>query len=169
MKLNSNGFMLAEVVVVSVVVATVLITLFTGLNNVSSAYETRNRYYDIDSLYVAIEANEILRRNNVLLDDTIASNELGEIDLEIDNFSTFYSSVVNESIYIYYTPYDKEDMLSLRSFNNNLTFSDYLDYLSGNLNFNDNYGYMIIVERRKNPGIDGKSDDCYYYALKLKY
>ena len=59
MKIGKKGFMMAEVVVVSVVIATVLVTLFTCLNKVSSAYETRNRYYDVDSLYAAIEINEI--------------------------------------------------------------------------------------------------------------
>jgi len=33
------------------------------------------------------------------------------------------------------------------------------------LDFTDDYDYMIIVERRENNNID----DCYYYALKLKY
>ena len=51
MKLSRKGFMLAEVVVVSVVVATVLVTLFAGLNNISSAYRTRNIYYDIELLF----------------------------------------------------------------------------------------------------------------------
>ena len=57
-------------------------------------------------------------------------------------------------------------MLQLKSLNDKLTFSDYLDYLSESLDFSDgNYNYMIIVERIEN----NDKDDCYYYALKLKY
>ena len=44
MKLNRKGFMMAEVVVVSAVIVTVLETLFTGINKVSTAYEKRNKY-----------------------------------------------------------------------------------------------------------------------------
>ena len=38
-KLNKKGFMLAEVVIVSVVVAVTLVSLFVGLNRVTKAYE----------------------------------------------------------------------------------------------------------------------------------
>ena len=64
MKFGRKGFMLAEVVVVSVVLAAVLVTLFGGLNSISSAYDIRNHYYDIDCLYVAMEINDILIKNN---------------------------------------------------------------------------------------------------------
>ena len=64
MKFGRKGFMLAEVIVVSVVLATVLVTLFSGLNSVSSAYDIRSHYYDIDSLYVAMEINDTLIKNN---------------------------------------------------------------------------------------------------------
>lgn len=63
-KMGKKGFMMAEVVVVSVVVATVLVTLFVGLSRVSSAYELRNRYYDIDALYLSMEANDLLLSHN---------------------------------------------------------------------------------------------------------
>lgn len=164
MKIGRKGFMLAEVVVVSVVVVTVLVTLYVGLNNVSSAYEIRNRYYDVDSLYVAMEINDILINDNVVSSISKAS-EVSDIDSNIKTFSNFYLGNVGDSIYSYITPYDIEDMLSLKSYNNNVTFSEYLDYLSSNLDFDSDYDYMIIVERRENSNVD----DCYYYALKLKY
>ena len=50
MKLNRKGFMMAEVVVVSVIICTVLVTLYTALARINNAYDTRNRYYDIDTL-----------------------------------------------------------------------------------------------------------------------
>lgn len=166
MKLNKKGFMLAEVVVVAVVIATVLVTLYTALNRVSSAYETRNRYYDIDSLYAAIEINEILKElssTNIYEIDT--PQEVSAIDSEIETFNNFYYNETNSSITAYFTPYDKDNMLYLKNLNSNLTFNDYLDYLSDNLDFEDEYNYMIIVERRNNDNID----DCYYYALKVRH
>ena len=60
----------------------------------------------------------------------------------------------------------EESMSTLKNLNSKLTFSEYLDYLSDNIDFSDeNYNYMIIVERMENSDIN----DCYYYALKLKY
>ena len=47
--------MLAEVVVVSAVISTVLVTMYIAINRVSSAYETRNSYYDIDALFFCEE------------------------------------------------------------------------------------------------------------------
>ena len=167
MKLGRKGFMLAEVVVVAVVIATVLVTLFTGLSNVSSAYETRNRYYDVDSLYIAMEINEILIRNNFSFerDTPISLDKNGPID--VTEFVSFYYYKIGDDVYSYFIPYDKEKMLSLETFDGKTdkTFDDYLEYLSGNLDFEADYNYMIIVERRENKDID----DCYYYALKLKY
>lgn len=166
MKLGRKGFMLAEVVVVAVVIATVLVTLYTGLNNVSSAYETRNRYYDVDSLYVAMEVNDILIRNNYL---GINGNDVIRLRTKsvVMNFEQFYYQIVGDNVISYFIPYNAEGLLTLKNgyAAKTQTFIDYLDYLSDNLNFEDDYDYIIIVERRQNNDID----DCYYYALKLKY
>lgn len=176
MKLDRKGFMLAEVAVVAVVVAVVLVTLFSGLNNVSSAYETRSRYYDVDSLYVATECNDILIRNNVSLNGIVNNAELlynwasGQESIDEDNirvYEEFYSSTIGDTINTYISPYNKDVLLTLKSVDGktDATFTDYLEYLSGNLDFEEDYDYMIIVERRE----DNNIDDCYYYALKLKY
>ena len=166
-KIGRKGFMLAEVVVVAVVISTVLIGLYTGLNNISSAYETRNRYYDIDSLYVAMEVNDILREKNYISEGLITEAKyINNIDY-ISNYETFYFNTTNSTISSYITPYAEDKILTLESYdgNTNETFNDYLEYLSGNIDFTENYDYMIIVERRENNDVD----DCYYYTLKLNY
>ena len=155
--------MLAEVVIVSVVVATVLVTLFIGLKNVSSAYETRNRYYDIDSLYAAMDINDILIKNNSSFINSNTAIELTN-DNDINEFYEFYKNT-GYSIASYLTPYKSEQMLTLKNLNDNVTFDEYIDYLDGNINFSEDYDYIIIVERTN---INDK-DDCYYYALKLKF
>lgn len=166
-KIGRKGFMLAEVVVISVVVATVLVTLYIGLNSIASAYDIRNRYYDVDCLYAAIEVNDVLLRNDPSTIQTVDAIDLST-NVDVNSFENFYEdeTAVNDIINLYLTPYDKNKMLSIKDFENiNVTFEEYLDYLSGNLNFDDDYDYMIIVERMDN----GDPDDCYYYALKLKY
>ena len=72
MKLNKKGFMLAEVVVSASVIAVILVTLYIGLNRMTSAYEKRNRYYDIDAQHVAMEVNDALIRGNYL--DSVKSS-----------------------------------------------------------------------------------------------
>lgn len=79
MKLNRKGFMMAEVVVVSAVIVTVLVTLFTGINKVSTAYEKRNKYYDITSSQFAIEANNILEEQGLKLINKQTGDYIGEI------------------------------------------------------------------------------------------
>lgn len=81
MKLNRKGFMMAEVVVVSAVIVTVLVTLFTGINKVSTAYEKRNKYYDITSSQFAIEANDILEEEGLKLNNTQTETSLGSIEI----------------------------------------------------------------------------------------
>lgn len=160
--------MLAEVVVVSVVIATILVTLFTGLNNVSSAYNVRNRYYDVDSLYVAMEVNDILRGNNSITN--LINNDnvvlLYGKEYGIDDFVNFYSDKIGYDISsIYFVPYNSEKLKQIKDDSINATFKDYVDYLSGNLIFDEDFNYMIIVERENK----NDKDDCYYYSLKLKY
>lgn len=168
MKIGRKGFMLAEVIIVSVIIITVLVTLYIGLNNVASAYDTRNRYYDVDCLYAAIEVNNVLLKNypDIIKTDTV-------IDLshegDINSFEEFYEAKIQDSINLYLSPYNKEKMYELielepDKYTKN-SFNDYINYLNGNLNFDDDYDYMIIAERIDNNNMD----DCYYYALKLKY
>lgn len=165
MKLGRKGFMLAEVVVVSVVIATVLVTLFAGLNNVSSAYEVRNTYYDVDSLYVAMEINDILIRNNI--DSLITGKKIISLSTNnnLEQFMDFYESTGYDVSSTYFVPYNSEILNALKSEVKNQTFKDYINYLSGNIDFTEDYSYIIIVEREN---ISDKND-CYYYALKLKY
>ena len=85
MKLNRKGFMMAEVVVVSAVIVTVLVTLFTGINKVSTAYEKRNKYYDITSSQFAIEANNILEEQGLKLINKQTGDYIGAIEIDDEN------------------------------------------------------------------------------------
>lgn len=166
--------MLAEVTIVSVIVTTVLITLFTGLNSVSSAYETRDRYYDVEALYIAMEVNDILKRDAVVLNDAtfgnlntynvvFASSSIATSDIQ--NYLKVYSdNNYKYNIRVYFAKNAKDNLVNVSG--GNKTLGDFLDYLKKRLDFDDSlYKYIIIVEK------ENKSDknDCYYYALRLKY
>ncbi len=139
--------MLAEVVVVSVVVASVLVTMYVSLNRISSAYETRNRYYDIDAEYYAMEVNDNYDKIN---DIAGAYKSLGT------NIKKTYISAT-----AYKREYTESSLADLKTSVSNQTFKDYISYLKDNLDFEAEYQYMIITELCKT------QDDCYYYTLKV--
>lgn len=100
MKLNRKGFMMAEVVVVSAVIVTVLVTLFTGINKVSTAYEKRNKYYDITSSQFAIEANDILEEEGLKLNNTQTETSLGSIEIGDENIGLCHENKIVKLSYI---------------------------------------------------------------------
>lgn len=158
MKLGRKGFMLVEVVVVSAVIATVLVTMFIAINRVSSSYSTRDSYNSVDALYLAMAVNDILRENNELSD--LICNNSNTREITDSSLKEAYKDI--GSINLYYSPYDRDKVLSLKR--NKATFDGFIDYIDNKLDYsNTNYNYLIIAELCKT------EDDCYYYALKLKY
>lgn len=158
MKLGRNGFMLVEVVVVSAVIATVLVTMFIAINRVSSAYSTRDSYNSVDALYLAMAENDILREDNVLSYLVCSTNDA--VNITDSSLEEAYKDI--GTINLYYSPYDRNKVLSLK--NDKATFDGFIDYIYNKLDYSDtNYSYLIVSELCKT------DDDCYYYALKLKY
>lgn len=150
-KLNKKGFMLAEVVVVSVVVATVLVTLFIGLNKTTSAYERRNRFNDIDALYYAMEVDKYLEREN------ITPRDGNKINSNLDGiYNNFSYTATAQSFYVKNLD-DFAETIENGSYNQ--TLNDYVTYLSGNIV--GDYNHLIVAELCKS------TDDCYYYTFKV--
>lgn len=157
MKLSKRGFMLAEVVVVSVIISAVLVTLFTSLSRISSAYDTRNRYYDVSSLYVLEEVNNVLI-NTGNINDYIKENKSAVIDFSSNNLDN-----IKEIYKIYFTPYDSEIVETISDINGSSnTLKDFVSYLKDHHDYEEDYTYMLISERCQS------SDDCYYYGLRVR-
>lgn len=163
MRINRKGFMLAEVIIVSVIICVVLVSLFTGINRVTKAYDLRNRYYDVNALYMAEKANLYLIEdksiNTLISDDTpvkVENSNLNEV------ISFYNSGNTGSAVNIYFTPYKETNLESLKDKGSNQTYKDFIDYLSGHLEFNGEYTYMLISE------ICNSTDDCYYYGLGVK-
>ncbi len=165
MKLNKKGFMLAEVVIVASVVATVLVTIYILLSRVSSNYETRNRYNDIDAMYVAMEINDILdnAKPDFIINNNASVNLINNSNL--NSFINFYNNnAANNHAYlirqVYYCPFVSELFAQIAS---DSDFNNYRDYLLDKLDFNDErIKYLVIVELEKDNG------NKYYYSLKVK-
>lgn len=140
--------MLAEVVVVSAVISTVLVTMYIAINRVSSAYETRNSYYDIDALFFAEEIN------NLIKDKDPPRNP----KLELGDLSKAYISLgYKEANGYYITPSTLNNTIEDKQ-----TLKDFMSYLKSKLSNDNNYKYIIVSE------LCTPDDDCRYYALKVK-
>ena len=142
--------MLAEVVVVSAVISTVLVTMYIAINRVSSAYETRNSYYDIDALFFAEEINDLIKDKGPQTD----SNS----KLSLGDLSTEYQSLgYKEANGYYITPSTLNNTIEGKQ-----TLKDFMSYLKSKLSNDNNYKYIIVSE------LCTPDDDCRYYALKVK-
>ena len=167
MKLNRKGFMLAEVVIVAVMISSILVSLYISVSRMANAYDKRNRYYDIEAMYSAIEINNYLVRENLIETITADGNLQTVLDQGVLNdFAGLLNLIARDRwlINAYYVSYDQTRFNSFKSSNeSNEVFSEYLDYLSDQLNFNDNYKYLLIVElkNRDDP------DDIYYYTKRV--
>lgn len=160
MKLSRKGFMLVEVVVVSAVISAVLITMYIAVNRVSNAYSKRDNFNNIDALYLAMTENDALIRNGDLA-DFISDNETTSISNE-ELLSTYNKT--NWDANLYFVPYKKSKVEEIKEINTKETMTEFVDYISNKLDFTvSKYNYMIVSEICKT------EDDCYYYALKLKY
>lgn len=139
--------MLAEVVVVSAVISTVLVTMYIAINRVSSAYETRNSYYDIDALFFAEEINDLIK-DKKLQTDSNPKLSLGEL-------YTAYQSLGYKANGYYITPSTLNNTIEGKQ-------KDFMSYLKTKLSNDNNYTYIIVSE------LCTHDDDCRYYALKVK-
>lgn len=162
MKMNKKGFMLAEVVIVASVVSTVLVFLYMALNRMTLAFDTRNRYYDIDAMYVAMEVNNILVKNNEInnyMNDNY--KDLLEVSV-LEKYKKFYNNTGFLIKEVYFLKSDNVKLVQLEeSINNNQYLKNYISYLKDNIEFNK-YNYLIIVELQKKD-----ADDVYFYTLKV--
>ena len=144
--------MLAEVVVVSAVISTVLVTMYIAINRVSSAYETRNSYYDIDALFFAEEINDLIKDKELQTDSNLK--------LSLGDLSTAYRNKdylnYKEANGYYNTPSTLNNTIEGKQ-----TLKDFMSYLKTKLSNDNNYNYIIISE------LCTTDDDCRYYALKV--
>ena len=64
-KKNSNGFMLAETLIVTIFVAGVLIFLFIQFSSLSKSYEESYIYNTVEGLYSLNGFNNLLKEKNI--------------------------------------------------------------------------------------------------------
>lgn len=154
---NNKGFMLAEVVIVSAVLITTLVSLYAGFAKVYKAYEERSSFFDTDSIY-ALKSIE-----DTLIDEGLFNNIINEINTSnyvsylAENLTddSYINSYLKELLgnynieYFYITKYDSASLTTImESDTDNIVFNDFLTYLQKNLNFDDNYNYIFVSKTK---------------------
>ena len=158
---NNKGFMLAEVVIVSAILITTLVSLYVGFARVYKAYEERSSFFDTDSIY-ALKSIE-----DTLIDDMVFNELVKRIDsnnyiyfsnssIAIDNdYIKEYIKKIMENYnieYFYLTKYDSNSLNTIINLDNdNIVFNDFLSYLNKNLDFTEEYNYIFVSKT-----IDGR-------------
>ena len=154
---NNKGFMLAEVVIVSAVLITTLVSLYAGFAKVYKAYEERSSFFDTDSIY-ALKSIE-----DTLIDEGLFNNIINEINTsnyvsylaENRTADSYINSHLKELLgnynieYFYITKYDNASLTTIiESDANNIIFNDFLKYLQKNLTFDNNYNYIFLSKTK---------------------
>ena len=162
---NNKGFMLIEVIIVSTIVVTTLVALFTSFNKLYNNYNTKNSYYNIDAMYATREMLKSMIEDNTL---NKLINDTNSYDYIINNSvcNTNYSLLgcqdlkdlydINNMIF---SKYDIDSLNALKETSLNETQKDYIDYLITYYdleNTTEGYNYIILTEI--------KDQDNYYYA-----
>lgn len=142
-KVNNRGFMLAEIIIVSAILATALVGLFATFSKVFIEYEKRNDYNSVDAIYASRGIYKFY--NDLLSLETSESYKKKSYKkIEIKNeFSKKYKILQS-----YYVKYDFDALNNLAN-DSSLTvkFLDYVNYLKNNLDYTDRTSnYIIITE-----------------------
>lgn len=146
--MNNKGFMMAEVVVVASIVMITLAGLYQSYVKIYAIYNERIKYYDAEVLYQLAFYRDSMYVNGLL--DSVGS-DIQKISNDVID--------INENDTVYLLPCTK--LSSLKSEDINLTFKDYVDYLTGNLEIEtDN---MMVMERCDN----NIGENCRYAYLEV--
>lgn len=158
MKLNKKGFMLAEVIVVSVILIGTVVGLYAGFNKMYANYRERNAFDDVETLYCAKVIKDFLidqeKINDLIkkINNTSISNDITDnASLSLNTYEiALYNAIkkdynVNK---IYFSIYDLTDK-NINGASQN--FTNYVNYLKKDSTLaTTSYSHRIIVETKDN-------------------
>lgn len=164
-RLNNNGFMLIEVIIVSTIMMVTMTALYYGFSNTYKAYQIRNSYYDSKTVYALKNFEDFLVDEMILNNisgeyidikkDTNNFNETGDVSTYHKDFiNNFFNTYAIEKLYL--VKYSENNMDSTKNgFAKNMLsdidLSDYLDFYISNLDSPEynNYNYILIAKTGK--------------------
>lgn len=140
--------MLVEVIIVTVVVATIMTSLYVVFNRVYNNYELKQTYTNVDAIYglKTVEdylIDEMLLYN--LLKTTTTNNEI--ICQSGDTYCNNIFKQYNFNKVFFVKLNNSNEVPSLPN-NVNQTFKDYVTYLNNAVSFEINTDYILIAETK---------------------
>lgn len=159
-KSNIKGFILAEVIVVSVVVISAIIILYMQFTSVNNSYYRSFKYNTIDDLYSVNNIRSFIEVDN--LDNIIEQlNEKNYVDLSSCSNTYFieynYCKNLLSTLNVKTLIFTYEDVTNLKKELNTPTFSEGMKTFIKTISSTKNNKYRIIVE----------FEDDRYATLKL--
>ena len=95
MSLNNRGFMMAELMITSVVIMISIVSLYTGFNKIYTNYKVRNSYDDSNLLYGTKLIKDFLIDQNKI--NLLIKNNKDYINISLCNLN--FECVDDESTY----------------------------------------------------------------------
>lgn len=164
--MNNRGFMMAEVVVVSAIILTFLVSMYMSYNKLYSSYKTRINYYDTVTLYrlgyyrdylIDVDSNNL---NQLLVNYRYQYIGNG-IEYPMGTISSL-SSNDNEMVFLIYNHSKNIPSNILNNYTINETFKEYVDYIAKGVNLSHTNAVMIM-ERCLNRN----NNNCRYAYLEV--
>ena len=123
--MNNKGFMMTEVVVVSVIVLSVLVTMYVSYGKLFTGFKEKINYYNPDSIYKLANVRDAMIKDGTL--NTLIKEYTSTIKID-----SYCKGLCNE----------------LKS--TNQTFKDYIAFLENNIENKNNYYLIIEIEVNNN-------------------
>lgn len=151
-KLNNNGFVLIETLIVSVFIMSIFAILYNNFYPLMGEYEKRESYDDIEGKYAAYWIKRIIQHNSTKIDNSMIHNEFTcDAVVGDDSIKALCEEIVERSQIenIYITYYNLEEFKELYDDVGGISggMHRYLRYLPDYKSPSENgASYRIIVE-----------------------
>lgn len=147
--LGNKGFMLVEVIVSTVVVVTIMTTLYILFNRVYNTYELKSTYTNVDAIYT-IKTIEDFFVDNMKMNELFGDDDYKKIVCG-DYFSGTTLASCNDIFNQYkvsgFYLLNKKSGHELSEISGvNQTFKDYIKYLNNAVIKKDSEGYWFVIE-----------------------
>ena len=175
MKKNNKGFMLVEVIIVSVVVAIIMTTLYVAFVKVYNNYELKETYTNIDAVYAVKTIEDFLIDDFKIVNLLNNSSEYNEINCssfsDVNYCNNVFSRYNINKIYLLKLNNSNDRVPDLPS-DVNQTFKDYIIYLNNAVSFDDEISHIFVIETYEisdeDNGIEEKDILNRYAYLEVK-
>lgn len=170
-KINNKGFMLAEVVIVSAVMVTTLVGLYTGFSNTYKAYEVKSSYYDANTMY-ALKTLESFLIDELVFNKLVSITNFSNIEISNTNLDEEYHKIFLNNFKntynvanVYLLKYDKTIINNFANLKDD-EFQKYLEFYIESVEENDEYTFTS--NKVYNYVLIAVTNDNTYTALRIK-